>query len=43
MGIDRYVNGEVSTIVMKADEETVESRYQLEAVEKVLQVCVVNN
>ena len=34
----RYVTGEVSTIVMRADEETVEARSQLEAVEKVLQV-----
>ena len=33
----RYVTGEVSTIVMRADEETVEARSQLEAVEKVLQ------
>lgn len=38
MALFRFVTGEVSTIVMKADEETVEARSQLEAVEKVLQV-----
>ncbi len=32
----RYVTGEVSTIVMKADEEIVESRSRLESVETLL-------
>ena len=33
----RYVTGEVSTIVMKADVETVQQRVRLEAVETLLQ------
>ena len=33
----RYVTGEVSTIVMKSDEETIELRSRLEAVEMLLQ------
>ncbi len=33
----RYVTGEVSTIVMKSDEEVVEFRSRLEAVETLLQ------
>ncbi len=33
----RYVTGEVSTIVMKSDEEAVELRSRLEAVETLLQ------
>ena len=33
----RYVTGEVSTIVMKADEEIVEARSKLESVETLLQ------
>jgi hypothetical protein len=32
----RFVTGEVSTIVMKADEEIVESRSRLESVETLL-------
>ena len=35
--ICRYVTGEVSTIVMKQDEETVEARSRLESVELLLQ------
>ncbi len=33
----RYITGEVSTIVMKSDEEVVELRSRLEAVETLLQ------
>lgn len=43
MAVGRYVTGEVSTTVMKADEESVKVRSKLEAVENLLKDDRIND